>query len=576
MSDDFQISAANQLLEALQKSENQMRRRINLLVEIVFELNHDGEIVFSNEAWKKVLGYKVVNGTKLSNYIHPFDLQLLNSALFNIGIDKPNTSNILIRLKHLDGHLLTMSANFVSIESGILGALHDVTKQIQIQNDLATLAHYDPLTKLPNRALLGDRLEQAIINARRHNHLVAVVFLDLDNFKSINDVHGHQVGDQVLKEFGNLVRITLRESDSIARFGGDEFILLLTELESIAQCEMVVQRIYEIFQQSIKINEVEINLNGSFGITVYPTDNVDAEQLIRHADQAMYIAKQAGKNQIRYFDADSDFETITKNVILNEVKSAISNNQFLFYYQPKVDLLTGQIFGVEALIRWQHPEKGFLTPGNFLPIIEGHPLGSEVGQWAIQTAVKQLDQWNEMGLGIEMSVNIGGPQMHDPNFFEFVINTLEAFPSVKPSQLQFEIVETSAITNIDFISNLMKKFNEIGISFALDDFGTGYSSLSHLKGLPIQILKIDQSFIFNMLHNKEDLSIVESIVALSRAFNCKVLAEGVETLEVLQALQALGCDAAQGYHFSPALPPAELYKFINTNSSGKHMTCLAD
>lgn len=567
---DIQISAANRLLEALQNSENQMRRRINLLVEIVFELNLNGEIVFSNVAWQKVLGYKAVTGTKLSNYIHPFDLDLLNNALLDISIDQPNSSNLLIRFKHYDGRSLTMSTNLVWMESGVIGALHDVTHQIQIQNDLTTLAHYDPLTKLPNRVLFGDRLEQAIINSRRHNHLLAVAFLDIDDFKSINEEYGHQTGDAVLKEFGNLIRGALVETDSIARFGGDEFTLLLTELESLAHCDMVVQRIYEILQNTIVVNGIQIELRGSIGITVYPNDFVDAEQLIRHADQAMYSAKQAGKNQIRYFDTDSNFEIISKNVALEEIKDALSDNQFILHYQPKVELHTGQIFGVEALVRWQHPEKGLITPGLFLPMMEGHSFSSEFGEWVIQTAVKQINQWNELGLHIEMSVNIGGPQLNDAHFFEFVTNTLKAFPGVRPSQLQLEVVETSAIANIELISILMRKFNEIGISFALDDFGTGYSSLSHLRSLPIHTLKIDQSFVLNMLHSKEDLSIVQSVVALSKAFNCRVLAEGVETLEVIQILQDLGCDAAQGYYYSQAIPPTELYKLARSNLSNQN------
>jgi diguanylate cyclase (GGDEF)-like protein/PAS domain S-box-containing protein len=562
MVNDIHISASNRLLEALQKSENQMRLRINLLVEVVFELNTDGVIVFSNAAWQKVLGYKAVNGTKLADYIYETDLELLKNTLLDLGVDQTNNSNSLIRLKHCDGHLLTMSANFASMQSGVIGALHDVTKQIQIQNDLATLAHYDPLTKLPNRVLLGDRLEQAIINARRHNHLVAVAFLDLDDFKSINDRYGHQSGDQVLKEFGNLIRGALRETDSIARFGGDEFILLLTELDSMSHCEMVLNRIYEIFQKTIMIDEHEIRLSGSIGITVYPGDHVDAEQLIRHADQAMYSAKQSGKNQIKYFDANSNVEITFKNAVFDQIKNALSHDQFLFYYQPKIDLHTGKIFGVEALIRWQHPEKGFITPGLFLPAIEGHPISLEVGKWVIQNAVKQIHQWNELGLHLEMSVNIGGPQMHDPHFYDFIANTFKTFPGVKPSQIQFEVVETSAIANIELISTLMKKFNEIGISFALDDFGTGFSSLSHLRSLPIHTLKIDQSFVLDMLHNKEDFSIVQSVIALSKAFNCKVLAEGVETVEIAQALHALGCDAAQGYFYSPALSSADIYQLI--------------
>ncbi len=490
---DVQASLTDRLLDPHLKCEHQMLRRINLLNDIVFELNNDDEIIFFNAAWKKVLGYKPVSGLKLSNYVHPHDLNVLKNALSDIKKNLPNTLTDLIRFRHHDGHLLTMSAHLVLFASGVMGALHDETKHIQIQNDLSTLAHFDPLTKLPNRILLGDRLEQAILNAKRHNHLVAVIFMDLDDFKSINDNYGHLIGDEVLIEFGRLIRGVLRETDSIARFGGDEFILLLTELESMSQCEMVVQRIYEIFQHPIKIKDIAIDLKGSMGVSVYPTDLVDAEQLIRHADQSMYSAKQAGKNQIRYFDAKSNIEAISESANFNQIKNALSNDQFLFHYQPKINLNTGHICGVEALIRWQHPEKGLIAPELFLPSIESHPLHLEIGKWAVQSAITQLDHWNKADLQLEMSVNISVKQMHDPHFYDFVINTLRAFSDVKPSQLQFEVLETSAITDVKFISDIMNKFNAIGISFALDDFGTGYSSLTHLRRLPIQTLKIDQS-----------------------------------------------------------------------------------
>lgn len=565
MTHDIQIAATNRLLEALQESENRMRRRINLLMEIVFELNNDGEIVFSNSAWEKVLGFKVVNRTKLTKYIDPADLSIFNNAISSIGIDQENSLDNLIRFNHADGRTLVMSASFVLMESGIIGALHDVTKQIEIQNDLTTLAHYDPLTKLPNRILLGDRINQAIINARRHNHQVAVIFVDLDDFKAINDTYGHQVGDAVLQEFGKLIQNALRETDSIARFGGDEFILLLTELESTLHCETAVQRIFEIFQETITVSDIQIKLQGSIGITLYPNDNVDAEQLIRHADQAMYLAKQAGKNNVRYFDTHSNSQIISKNAFFNQIKNAISNNQFVFHYQPKIDLKSSQIFGVEALIRWHHPEKGLISPDLFLPLIEDSPLSLEIGKFAIENGVAQIAQWNELGLCIEMSVNISGNQMFDTDFYGFVTKTLKDFPTVKPSQLQFEIVETSAINNLERISDAMKRFNKLGISFALDDFGTGFSSLTHLRSLPIHTLKIDKSFVLDMHSNKEDLSIVKSVIALSEAFNCEVLAEGVETQEALQTLQSLGCNSAQGYFYSPALPSEGLYKFATSN-----------
>jgi diguanylate cyclase (GGDEF)-like protein/PAS domain S-box-containing protein len=564
---DIQVSATTRLIEALQESENQMHRRINLLVEIVFELNGAGEIVYLNDAWQKQLGYSVTYGTQLSDYIHPFDLEIYQKALNHHTFNEGQQSQILVRFKHRDGRLLSMNANLVSMKSGIVGALHDVTEHIQTRNDLVNLAHFDPLTKLPNRLLLEDRLKQSIIYAKRHNQLLAVVFVDLDNFSFINNNYGHRIGDEILKEFGHLIQSTLRETDSIARIGGDEFLILLSELTSPATCDLVLQRLVEALRQPIVIGGVKFLVRASIGVSLYPDDDTDTEQLIRNADHAMYSAKQSGKNKIEYFDAARHATSNSRIALIQQVKKALVENQFVMHYQPKVTLRDKRIFGVEALIRWQHPENGLLLPGLFLPQIEKHPLSQEIGKWAIETSLKQMSEWNEAGLNLEMNVNIGGAQLHDLNFYDFVANALKKIQNVKTSQLQLEIVETSAITNIEFIVRLMQNFKQLGVSFALDDFGTGYSSLSLLRILPIDTIKIDKSFIVNMLVSKEDLSIVKSIISLAEGFNCKVLAEGVETSDVAKALHELGCHAMQGHHFSPALPAAEVYKLVSSSSS---------
>ncbi len=424
----------------------------------------------------------------------------------------------------------------------------DITTMKENQHQLERIAHYDVLTNLPNRSLLADRLSQSMLKCRRNQQSLAVVFIDLDGFKTINDSYGHDVGDELLIALSIRMQEVLRDFDSLARIGGDEFVAVLADLSNVEDCKPVLERLLSASSEPITIGDVILHVSASIGVTLYPQDNVDADQLMRHADQAMYVAKEAGKNRYHLFDTAQDDAVRVHRESLKAIRSAIDNRQFVLHYQPKVNMKTGVVIGVEALIRWQHPKRGLLNPIEFLPIIENHPMSIEIGEWVIDTALTQISIWQEMALNLPLSisVNIGAVQLQQPNFTQRLSKLLAAHPNVKPSDLELEILETSALDDVCHVSTTINSCMALGVTFALDDFGTGYSSLTYLRRLPANIIKIDQSFVRDMLHDTDDLSIIEGVIALAKSFKRDVIAEGVETVAHGTALLQIGCELAQG------------------------------
>ena len=429
---------------------------------------------------------------------------------------------------------------------------------------LKHIAHYDALTRLPNRTLLSDRLQQAMAINRRRGDSTAVAFLDLDDFKDINDIYGHSGGDQVLVNIAERIKNTLRDSDTVARIGGDEFVAVLTGLTNPIDCEPLLTRVLEAISKPIDLNGQNIQVFASIGVTTYPQDCVDAEQLLRHADQAMYTAKQAGKNCFHLFDVAKDAEYQSHREELENIRKALEKDEFILFYQPKVNMLSRQVIGAEALIRWQHPERGILAPAQFLPVIEEDDLSIDIGEWVIARALKQMQIWRLSGLNIPVSVNINALHLQQPDFVERLKAILKKFPDIEPEYLELEILETSALSDISFVSTIINVCQNIGVRFSLDDFGTGYSSLSYLKRLPAKILKIDQSFIRDMLEDSDDLAIIQGIVGLASAFGRDVIAEGVETIEHGEKLLSLGCVQAQGYGIARPMPANEMPAWAKT------------
>ncbi len=438
----------------------------------------------------------------------------------------------------------------------------DITAIKNHQLQLEHIAHYDALTGLPNRVLLADRLQQGIAQSQRHRRSMAVAYLDLDGFKSINDTHGHKYGDELLIVVARRMKAAMRDGDTLARIGGDEFVAVMVDLEMHGDTDVVLQRLLGAASDPVHTSGKVLQVSASIGVTVYPEDHSEADRLMRHADQAMYFAKTAGKNRFHYFDVAHDAAVQTHHENVSSLKAAMVQKQLLLYYQPKVNLRTLEVVGLEALIRWQHPTKGLLTPASFLKEFEDNPISIEIGEWVIDAVLHQMSKWQTMHIDVPVSVNIGALQLQQPTFFSRIQGLLAKYPDVLPRKLEFEILETSALQDVGSVSAVMHQFREVGIRFSLDDFGTGYSSMTYLKHLPAATLKIDQSFIRDMLSDPDDLSIVKSIIGLTSAFNRDVVAEGVETDDHCGALSSLGCELVQGYGIARPMPAAEISSWV--------------
>ncbi len=439
----------------------------------------------------------------------------------------------------------------------------DITKSKQLEEELKQMAHFDPLTRLPNRTLYIDRFKQALAHTDRTNSLLAICFLDLDNFKPINDNFGHEVGDKLLIEVANRINDTVRREDTVSRQGGDEFTLLLRDVESFDLCEQTLIRIRQALSKPYLIDNHRHKITASIGATIYPTDDADLDTLLRHADQAMYQAKLMGKDQQHLFNTLDDQKIIHQQAQLQEIKQALLEKQFKLYYQPKVNMRTGKVYGAEALIRWIHPERGIIPPLDFLPIIEGTDIEIQVGGWVINEAMTQLAHWKEQGLDFSVSINVSSHHLQSSVFFDQLNDALDSHPNIDSQDFQLEILESSVLGDLDIINGIIQSCqNVLGVTVALDDFGTGYSSLTHLRNLSASTIKIDQSFVRDMLEDADDLALIEGIISLSKTFNRNVIAEGVETAEHGVLLMRIGCDYAQGYGIAKPMPANEMIDWI--------------
>lgn len=566
---------------AIEKDYSELELRLAASVfsharEGIFITDCDGNIIDVNEAFIGLTGYSRdeligKNSRILRSTRHPAEFY---KAMWKSLLDSGHWSGeIWNRCK--DGHdqalMITISAvrgessetqNYVSL-------LTDITAIKDHQRQLEHIAHFDALTSLPNRVLLANHLRQAMAQSQRRKKSLAVAYLDLDGFKSVNDTHGHDIGDELLVALSNRMKNTLRDGDTLARIGGDEFIAVLGDIDQMSDCEPVLIRLLKAAADPVLVRHLELKVSASIGVTLSPQDEGDVDQLIRHADQAMYVAKQRGKNRYHLFDIDRDVAVKTQHESIESIQCALELNEFRLHFQPKVNLRTGQIIGAEALIRWQHPEQGLLMPGHFLPVIEDHPLSIDIGEWVISAALKQMTTWRDMGLVIPVSVNIGAYQLQQQEFVSRLLLLMSQHPDVPPGYLELEVLETSGLEDIARVVGVMQACQEQGIGFALDDFGTGYSSLTYLRRLPVSLLKVDQSFVRNMLETPEDYAIVEGVIGLANAFRRQVIAEGVETAAHGKALMKLGCDLVQGYGIARPMPPEAMPDWVKNWQPGE-------
>ncbi len=452
----------------------------------------------------------------------------------------------------------------VDILSRVADMTYDFARHSETKQHVEYMAYYDVLTGLPNRELLFERLKQNIAQHARSGKMLALCYLDLDGFKPINDEHGHNVGDQLLIRLGQRLQSALREGDTIARIGGDEFVILLNALETSGEAEIIVKRLISETSTPFDVAGNRLYVSASVGITLYPTDDTNPDTLLRHADQAMYIAKGLGKSRYKMYELIEEETQRSRREVQQEVHDGLKNNEFVLYFQPRIDLKSGNVVGAEALIRWRHPEKGLLPPGAFLGHVEGTADEIALGEWVVRQALAQLSAWRDRGIELPVSINISPDHIQKPGFAQFLREALAEYPPQLAEQVELEILETAAIGDLKKVAEVMQECTESGVSFSLDDFGTGYSSLTYFHQLPISVLKIDQNFVRQMLEQVGDLEIVKGVISLAKTLNRPVVAEGVENIELGLMLLDLGCEFAQGYGIAKPMPSSRMERWLET------------
>lgn len=503
-------------------------------------------------------------------YLQNFSLHLENDEL----IDKLHDENIqkeLAQTKLVDHqHELERTVKLRTKELSEINAtlVNEINERLRIEASFKHQAHHDALTSLPNRLLLDARLNHAIERAKRGNLQVAVMFLDLDHFKTINDSLGHDVGDKLLVSMSKRLLNCIREDDTVARLGGDEFIIIIEQVHDISDLDPLLKKIMKVTAEAIVIDEHELSTSTSIGISIYPDDGINAEQLMRNADAAMYYVKENGRHKYHFYTRELTTTVYDRVTLETDLKKAIGTDQILVYYQPQISLKTKKITGVEALVRWQHPELGLLQPKQFLAIAEQCDLINTIGETVLSIACKQIVKWKNMGLPIEtVAVNIAGNQIHHSKLVEIVDNILQQ-TKCKTEWLELEITEDFILKKTQQAISTLQQLRDLGVSLAIDDFGTGYSSLSYLKQLPINKIKIDRSFVRDLSNDMADAALVQAIISMGKKLQLKLIAEGVENGSHEIFLAAHNCDYAQGHYYSKPLPADEIEKLFTTNSDG--------
>lgn len=450
----------------------------------------------------------------------------------------------------------------LQVEDGVVVIARDISDRKRLETKVQFQATHDALTGLPNRNLLRERLQNAIANAMRFDHSVWVMFIDLDRFKYVNDSLGHKAGDVFLQSVATRLQREAREIDTVARLGGDEFVLVLPGTFEGGESTATAKRFMEIVSEPITIEEREFKLGCSVGVAVYPEDGGTPEILIERADIAMYRAKESGRNNFKFFTAAMNERLVERLRLEADLRKAIERNELVLHYQPQVDLVTGHIVGVEALIRWLHPQLGMVSPARFIPLAEETGLIGPIGDWVIRTACQQLVAWQGLGYGkLRMAVNLSAYQFAQPELVDSIVAVLLEY-SIAQHQLEIEMTESMVMKDVESAIGVLRNLKALGVKLSIDDFGTGYSSLSYLKRFPIDVLKIDQTFVRDIAVNSDDAAIVLAIISLAHSLRLRVIAEGVETASQLDFLRSHGCDEIQGYYFSPPLVNAELEKLL--------------
>lgn len=571
----------------LQKSEELHRYIVNSSPDIVFMLDRKGRFTFLNNKIESLLGYKKTEliGKHYQAIVDPSD-QERASYIFDEQITKKNgtwSSELKLVTQKEDHASRHFEITFFPIENnakkkehnitsegngkiiGTYGTARDITERKEAEDFINFQAYHDLLTRLPNRALFKDRLNLSIAQARRNDSKIAVMFLDLDRFKVVNDTLGHAMGDRLLQSVALRLESCVRKCDTLSRFGGDEFTLLLPSISSLEDARTIAKKVINTLKEPFILGDHEVFVGVSIGIAMYPNGGDTVEQLIQNADVAMYHVKGRGKDGYKFYSETLAVSSSNRLNLERDMRNALERNEFKVFYQPQISAGTGNIIGVEALVRWQHPEKGLIYPGEFLPLAEETKLVTDISEWVLKTACQEVKQWIDAGHSeIRLSVNFSPLQVEHP---KFVPNLLEALEEINfpPQNLEIELTENVIMNDLEHMTQKLSNLSEHGLTIAIDDFGTGYSSLNYLRKLPIHTLKVDQSFVQDIGDPNDEVCIVNAIVSMAHGLKLNIIAEGVETESQLQYLKSLGCQEIQGFYFGRAEPGPRALEIINEN-----------
>lgn len=563
---------------ALRESEDRFRTLTASSPVGVFQTDSEGQYMYVNTRWREITNIYDIHLTQEAwvKSLHPEErFNVLNKWKDAVGQgaefrleyrllrDDGTEVNVICHAKplHDSGGLVT----------GYLGSLSDISELKSVQNQLEQLALYDPLTKLANRHLFRNRLEKAIRNCGRTQAKLAILFLDIDHFKKINDTMGHDQGDELLRAIAHRLRFCTRPGDTVARMGGDEFTILVPEIQHVNEADAIARKVLDVLKVPIRLTGVEVIITTSIGITIGLDDADDANTLLKNADLAMYRAKAHGRDNYQFFSNEMNVELTRQLALEGELRQALQQNQFQLYFQPQIDLAENRLTGYEALLRWVHPQKGFIPPSEFIPVAEDSGLILPIGEWVLRTACEHIRLFREQGILPEnghVAVNLSPRQFHDPNLLTVIRDLLQT-TGIQSRELEIEITESLLMENVESTIITLNELKDLGIILAIDDFGTGYSSLNYLKRLPIHILKVDRSFVMDIPHDEDDMEITAAVIAMAHKLGLKVVAEGVELAEQAEFLKENHCDFVQGYYYGKPMPVSALYENVKNLQLGQ-------
>jgi diguanylate cyclase (GGDEF)-like protein/PAS domain S-box-containing protein len=565
--------------EMLSAEKERAQMTLNSIGDAVLSIDLVGRITYLNAVAEKITGWTreeasgkhvddvfvIIDGSTRAPCLNPLKTALEQNK--TVGLT-PHC--ILIRR---DGNEFAIEDSAAPIHdqhgamAGAVIVFHDVSVARAIEAEMSHLAQHDALTKLPNRTLLQDRLSQAITIAGRNGTRIAVLFVDLDGFKHINDSLGHVIGDRLLQSVAKRLLASVRTSDTVSRVGGDEFVVLLSEVAHAGDAGVKAGKILAALNAPLEIDQHNLRVTASIGVTTYPEDGQETAMLIKNADLAMYQAKENGRNNYQFFEKDMNVRALERQSVEENLCFALDRDELVMHYQPKINLKTGEITGVEALIRWQHPERGLIGPLQFISVAEDCGLMLPIGNWVLRESCRQAKAWQDAGLRpIEMAVNVSSVEFRNEDFLEGVRAILEE-TGLSPHYLGLELTESVLMQHAEFTVPVLKKLKAMGVRLAIDDFGTGYSSLSYLRQFPIDTLKVDQSFVNGINADTDDATIINAVINMGSNLNHRVIAEGVETVEQVAFLQAHGCDEGQGYYFSRPVTASQFAKLLKAGTT---------